>query len=445
MINILNYKKWSKLLSNESDYGNYLDDKRNVLFSQFCVIATLAALIQGAYDLIDGFPLVMTIDIVLAIILFLGYYLNEKRKHIFAKVLVFTTMSLMLFSFAAVVPKGVGIYLLFYPLVAFSFLALDFKNRRYSYSITFLSLLLNAILVITEYQPYGEINLQPSDPTISFAINLIISILLLGVGIDFMLKINNTAENKLIENQKHTEKLANEINEKNLSLEKTNKELDQFVYSTSHDLRAPLASILGLINLTELEKDKITPEVLGYLEMMKDRVNNLDDFIQDIIDYSRNSRIDIALSEIDISELIEEIILNNRFLENAKKVEIIPVIEVNKKLNLDKTRVFRALNNLVSNAIKYNDLSKEKPTVKIGARVNSDILTLEVSDTGRGIRDDIKGKIFEMFFRGTDIADGSGLGLYIAKEMVEKMDGTLAFVSEPGKGTVFTIKLPLKS
>ena len=130
MINILNYKKWSKLLSNESDYGNYLDDKRNVLFSQFCVIATLAALIQGAYDLIDGFPLVMTIDIVLAIILFLGYYLNEKRKHIFAKVLVFTTMSLMLFSFAAVVPKGVGIYLLFYPLVAFSFLALDFKNRR---------------------------------------------------------------------------------------------------------------------------------------------------------------------------------------------------------------------------------------------------------------------------------------------------------------------------
>ena len=113
MRNILHYKNWSKLLSNESDYSNYLDEKRNVLFSQFCVIATVAALVQGAYDLIDGFPIVMSIDIVLAIILFLGYYLNEKRKHLFGKVLVFTTMSLILFSLAAVVPKGVGMYLLF--------------------------------------------------------------------------------------------------------------------------------------------------------------------------------------------------------------------------------------------------------------------------------------------------------------------------------------------
>jgi signal transduction histidine kinase len=445
MLNFIHSKNWSRLLSSESDISSYIDDKRNVLFSQFCVIATVSAIIQGTYDLIDGFPMVMGIDLFIALILFAGYYLNEKRKHTLAKVLVFSSMNLVLFSFAAVVPKGVGIYLLFYPIVAFSFIALDFKSRHYSYGLTFTSLILNAILVITKYQPYGEINLQPSDPTISFIINLLISILLLGLGIDFMLKINHKAEVKLLENQRHTEDLANEINEKNLNLEKTNKELDQFVYSTSHDLRAPLASILGLINLTELEKDNISPEIRKYLDMMKDRVNNLDDFIQDIIDYSRNTRIDVLLTEVDVSELIEEVINNNRFLENTKKIEISHSESITTKLKLDRTRVFRVLNNLVSNAIKYNDLSKENPSVKIDTKFNGDFLTLEVRDTGRGIREEIKNKIFDMFYRGTDVADGSGLGLYIAKEMVEKMDGSIKFSSEPGKGTTFTIELPMKS
>ena len=445
MLNFIHARNWSRLLGNESDISSYIDDKRNVLFSQFCVIATISAIIQGTYDLIDGYPMVMGIDLFIASILVVGYYLNEKRKHTLAKVLVFTSMNLILFSFAAVVPKGVGMHLLFYPLVAFSFITLDFINRRYSYSLTFLSVILNAILVITKYQPYGAINLQPSDPTISFVINLLISLLLLGLGIDFMLKINHKAEVKLLENQRHTENLVIEINEKNLNLEKTNKELDQFVYSTSHDLRAPLASILGLINLTELEKENVSPNIRQYLDMMKDRVNNLDDFIQDIIDYSRNTRVEIALTDTDISELIEEVINNNRFLENAKKVEIIASVRITEKIKIDKTRVFRALNNLVSNAIKYNDLSKDNPKVQITASLDQNVLTLEVSDTGRGIRDDIKDKIFDMFFRGTDVADGSGLGLYIAKEMVEKMDGSIKFSSESGKGSIFTIELPIKS
>lgn len=445
MLNYIYAKNWSRLHSKESDVSSYIDDKRNVLFSQFCVIATISAIVQGTYDLIDGFPLVMGIDLFIALILFVGYYLNERRKHTLAKVLVFTIMNFILFSFAAVVPQGVGMYLLFYPLVAFSFIALDFNSRKYSYSLTFLSVILNAILVVTKYQPYGAINLQPSDPTISFVINLLISIMLLGLGIDFMLKINHKAEGRLLENQRHTENLANEIKEKNSYLEKTNKELDQFVYSTSHDLRAPLASILGLINLTELEKDDIPPNIRKYLDMMKDRVNNLDDFIQDIIDYSRNTRIDVVLSDIDIPELIEEVINNNRFLENSKKVEFIPSVSFTEKIKIDKTRIFRALNNLVSNAIKYNDLSKDNPKVKITASLNENVLSLEVSDTGRGIRDDIKDRIFDMFFRGTDVADGSGLGLYIAKEMVEKMDGSIKFSSDSGKGSTFTIELPIQS
>lgn len=443
MLRFLHYSNWSKLVTKDSDHTNFLEQKRNVLFSQFCIIAAVSALIQAAYDFFDGYPLVMAMDILIALVLIFGYFLNERHHHNKAKLMVLILSNFMLFSFAAVVPKGVGIYLLFYPLVAFSFITLDYNNRIYSYGLALLSISLNTLLVTTDFQPYGSINLQPSDPTVSFAINLVISLVLLSLGIDFLLKISHTAELKLIANQEHTEQLAHEVNEKNLSLEKTNQELDRFVYSTSHDLRAPLASILGLINLTELEKKPVSPEIRKYLEMMKERVNRLDDFIQDIIDYSRNSRVGVSLSEVNIDELLQEVVMHNRFMTNAEKVKIEVTNKIVGKIKIDKTRVFRVLNNLVSNAIKYNDYTKPQPSIDISAKVDSNMLRLRVKDSGRGIRSEIKDNVFDMFYRGTDISEGSGLGLYIAREMVQKMDGSLVFNSETNKGTTFEMIIPI--
>ena len=207
-------------------------------------------------------------------------------------------------------------------------------------------------------------------------------------------------------------------------------------------MRAPLASILGLINLTELEKEPIPAEIVRYLQMMKERVNSLDSFIQDIIDYSRNSRVDLVLAKVNFAELIDDVIKHNRYLENTQKVKIIANLNINKRLELDKNRLSRVLNNLVSNAIKYNDLSKDNPTVEINARLDNDTLIITVTDSGKGIRDEIKDKIFNMFYRGTESAQGSGLGLYIAREMVQKMNGKLTFTSQVGKGTTFTVSLP---
>jgi signal transduction histidine kinase len=444
MKNFLHYNNWSKLLSEDSDHVNFLEQKRNVLFSQFCIIATASALIQAIYDLIDGYPYVMMMDLFIALMLVSGYFLNEYRKHSAAKLMVLIMSNILLFSFAAVVPKGAGIYLLFYPLVAFTFIAIDFSHRKLSYTLATFSILLNIVLLYTDFQPYGSINLQPSDPSVSFALNLIISIVLLSLGIDFLLKINHAAEQTLVQNQEHTEKLAHEINEKNLSLEKTNEELDRFVYSTSHDLRAPLASILGLISLTELEKEPIPDEVVRYLKMMKERVNSLDDFIQDIIDYSRNSRVDLILTKVNFSNLIEDVIQHNKYLENTHKVKIKTEIGIARPIEIDKSRVSRVLNNLVSNAIKYNDVSKENPMVMITAKLVDQALIITVEDSGRGIRNEIKDRVFNMFYRGTDQATGSGLGLYIAREMVVKMNGSITFTSQPGQGTTFTVTLPLK-
>ena len=223
MRNLLHYSKWSRLLTKDSDHTNYLEQKRNILFSQFCIIASISAMIQGVYDLIEGYPFVMLLDLLIAVVLIAGYMLNERRIHKITKLLVIIISNILLFSFASVVPKEVGIYLLFYPLVAFTFIVIDFKYRKYSYVLAIFSISLNVILLYTNFQPFGSINLQPTDPSLSFAINLIISIVLLSLGINFLLTINNTAEQKLIKNKEHTEKLAHEINEKNISLEKTNE------------------------------------------------------------------------------------------------------------------------------------------------------------------------------------------------------------------------------
>lgn len=347
----------------------------------------------------------------------------------------------MLFGFASVVPKDVGIYLLFFPLVAFSFIVYDYKERKWSMLFAGFAILLNAILLITSYQPFGLINIQPTDPTLSFALNLVISIVLLSIGIDFLLKINHQAEQNLLQSHEQANKLAEEISFQNEQLEKTNEELDSFVYSTSHDLRAPLSSILGLITITQMENP--TEVITKYLRLMKDRILSLDNFIQDIIDYSRNARVAIRLEQVNLEELIDEVIKNNQYLDETNRIELIKSMDIPVSLSLDRTRVYRILNNLVSNAIKYSSPSADHPFVKISAMTEHDQLIIKVEDNGIGIEDLYLKNIFTMFFRGTENAKGSGLGLYIAKEIVTKMNGVVEVSSEVKRGSEFKVIIPV--
>lgn len=443
MLRSLSFTNWNNAELEGLDYVNFLRKKRSTLFSQLCLLATLATIIQGAYDLYEGFPYVMAIDVGFGFILFMGHLLNHKGKYHLATIIIFSVSSLMLFGFSSVVPKGVGIYLYFFPLITFSFISYDYQHRVYSFGFTFLSILLNGLLILTNFQPFGEINLQPADPTISFALNMLFSMVLLSLGINFLIKLNFRWEQVLLKQQKETERLSKEVFKKNISLEKTNQELDQFVYSTSHDLRAPLTSILGLVNLANMEKEGIPKIQKEYLEMIKDRVNSLDDFIKDIIDYSRNSRVDVVKSSVDVKKLIEEVLLNNRFHANRDKVDITTSIQLESSVQLDKNRVFRVINNLLSNAIKYCDLDKPNPFIRIEALIEKNCLVIMITDNGIGIEQECQEKIFDMFYRGTEKADGSGLGLYIAKEMTLKMNGLLEFKSSPGSNTTFTVSLPL--
>jgi nitrogen-specific signal transduction histidine kinase len=228
------------------------------------------------------------------------------------------------------------------------------------------------------------------------------------------------------------------IEKRNAELHKLNSELDRFVYSTSHDLRAPLASILGLVNLSRLE-DKNKDH---YINLIEKSVKKLDEFINEIIDYSRNARLSLEPTEINFDKVAHSAFEDLEYLDHENKLSKTISITGSSPFYGDKTRIGIIVNNLVSNAIKYCNPNVSQPFVKVLITYNAKQAIIRVEDNGIGISEGQLQNIFKMFFRGSDRSKGSGLGLYIVKETVEKLGGTITVQSQLDKGSIFEVILP---
>lgn len=238
-----------------------------------------------------------------------------------------------------------------------------------------------------------------------------------------------------IEERKRAEE---EILLKNIQLAKTNEELDRFVYSASHDMRAPLSSLLGLINISE--KATKIEELHAYLQMMKGRIKTMEGFIKEVTDYSRNTRLDLAMEEIDLEVVMREVAQNLSDMTGHIRIHF----DFSDKIILltDPSRLKVILNNLISNAYKYHRLDQADPFISFNAIKNQGQVIIKITDNGSGIESDYHHKIFDMFFRASIKSEGSGLGLYIVKETLQKMGGTIWVESTPGEGSVFTFAIP---
>lgn len=266
---------------------------------------------------------------------------------------------------------------------------------------------------------------------------------------DYVLKSNLVRLPSAIQNalkQRHHEhkrkKAEKALRKQNEELVKINKELDSFVYSVSHNLRAPLMSVLGLINLVQVENKKNDPNMNQYFAMMQQSIHKLDDTLKEILDYSRNARSELNIEQVDLKKMVEESFERMKYMEGSESIDKSVSVSESAALYMDAYRLSVIINNLVSNAIKYRDVNKQQSIIKIEASVTNEILSIVFKDNGIGIPENYRNKIFDMFFRATERSEGAGLGLYIVKETVDKLHGQISVESTLGEGTIFRLQIP---
>lgn len=225
----------------------------------------------------------------------------------------------------------------------------------------------------------------------------------------------------------------------NLELSKRNTELDNFVYSVSHDLRAPIASVLGLINLAKQDQDPMAKD--NYLDMIHASAMQQDHFIREILDQSRNARLEVKREEVMFEPIISETFNQLTHATAAgKAVERIISIHQDRPFYSDRWRMKVILNNIISNAIRYRN--GRDPVITVNVKVADNGAMVSIADNGKGIAKEHLTNVFRMFYRATDDGAGSGLGLYIVKEAVEKLNGSINIESEVGKGTTVNLLIP---
>jgi signal transduction histidine kinase len=265
---------------------------------------------------------------------------------------------------------------------------------------------------------------------------------------DYILKSNLMRLPSAIRNalQKKQTELKREnaertLRQQNEELVKVNHELDRFVYSVSHNLRAPLMSILGLINLWKHDAQSESGST-HYFDMMESSVHKLDETLKEILDYSKNARVEINHSPVDIRQLVIHCVDSLKYLNHFDQIDLQMTITDDGQFQSDADRIKVIISNLLSNAIKYMDPLKSRSFIKIEAIASASELQFRISDNGIGIAPELQTKIFNMFFRATERSDGAGLGLYIVSEAVKKLSGSIEVKSVVGEGSAFILRVP---
>ncbi|MBL3655795.1 ATP-binding response regulator [Fulvivirga sediminis] len=250
---------------------------------------------------------------------------------------------------------------------------------------------------------------------------------------------------KKYENIRQKKEYQKSLVRQNEHLKKINSELDNLVYSVSHKLRGPLATIGGIINVAqhEVEEANSKGDLELYFNLIKDRLSLMDRTIKQILEYSRNSRTEIEIEEVSISQLVGEVWTSISYLPLWNRVKLEMNIDPELSWRGDKHRFMVIINNLLVNAVKFADHKKAMNRVKIEALEDESRLKVFIEDNGIGIPEENISKIYDMFYRASEQGEGAGLGLYVVKEAVKKLEGSIKIQSEYRDGTKVTLNLPI--
>jgi signal transduction histidine kinase len=233
-----------------------------------------------------------------------------------------------------------------------------------------------------------------------------------------------------------------DLRNKELALIKKNQELNTFIYKASHDLKGPLTSFKGLLSLAKNDVKENPESYEMYLPLLEETALKLDGVLNDLLDLGRITQNKLLKQNINFEQLIDDVLFHFQHYPEWEKLNIITNIEKVDGVVSDKMAVSSIIQNLIDNAYKYRSQQDLKPYIHISLKKEEDYALLTIADNGIGISTDVLPKIFDMFYRGTSKSSGSGLGMYLVKSAIDKINGTIEVHSEPREGTIVKIKFP---
>lgn len=264
--------------------------------------------------------------------------------------------------------------------------------------------------------------------TYVFAANVLITLIIVFCSL--------TSAAIMIRNLSKSRKKIIEQNEK---LQLINAGLDKFVYNVTHDLRSPLASIMGLINLMDDETD--LEQIKEYTLLMKESLERQDRFINEMLIFIKSKHTGVNKTECSLNNIVDNVIAQNSHHNGGKPVNFYKELELT-QIQSDALKLQVILNNLVSNSIKYSDAQKPEQWVKVKSYRSDKQVVIEVEDNGLGIRPKDQDRIFDKFYMSGDNKKSSGIGLYLVKDAVTQLDGKIEVQSEPGVSSQFRVMIP---
>jgi PAS domain S-box-containing protein len=223
------------------------------------------------------------------------------------------------------------------------------------------------------------------------------------------------------------------------NLKKINNDLDTFVYTASHDLKAPITNLEGLLlTIRDEVKEQCTQEFIDLLGMMDTSINKLKIIIDELSNVSRIQK-DLGddIQQINVEGLLEEFKINHSEMISISSAKIYTNFQVH-DISFSKRSFISILDNLLTNAIKYRS-PKRSPEILVSTWKEDQWIILSVKDNGLGIDMNRQEKLFGMFQRLHDHVEGTGVGLYIVKRIIENAEGKIKVVSKLGEGSLFKV------
>jgi len=420
-------KSIRNLIVGENKYiESYGEFKQVMLSGHFALIGIFLCMMYMLFDLALGIHGNIPVFTSAIFLLGLSLIIHRQGDHCLANYFLLPTINITLYLIAASESPNTGAFIFFIVNSIAAFAVFSYKQRLISILFAVFTYVLFVLAYFVDFSILPERTYNEETLVFFVVLNFTAALPASVMAVYLLISLNHHNALQLIEN--------------NNLLSKTNTELDRFVYSTSHDLRAPLTSVMGLINITERSQNQ--EDINKYLGMMKDRVYSLDRFIKDITDYSRNNRLEIKKEKVHLAALAREVWESLKFSPEAENITFQVEIPEDLSIETDKNRLQVVIGNLISNAVRYHDTRKKEQYIRLHYQVSGRVFCIKVEDNGQGIAQEYHTKIFDMFYRANENSKGSGLGLYIVKEALMKLSGSIQLDSTLGVGTVITVKLP---